>query len=349
MALGDLFMAEDTDSECGDGKPAEAAVGQERKNWERTKKARNASLVARALKKREGAQRCDVDDGIPSVAKDLQKKFLTGRIHHAYALLKSYDVKPGAANANPTRAIQRGRARCAWSLLCLLAQVLESVFSVSQTPPVRHVINTIVADDTNTRLKTTGDTRSRAIVFTVMNQVQNCVVEYERPLPSKHSYKCLAIPCPTIALKSAHAGNIHAAYTSYAVAGASGVGCQLQRLELSPEIFNGLGSARWVLQVMCGDALKANNAMFQMQREHLAKEKKRDPKQNRVAIRFKCSNHQLGLVRRPAVLAVKGFWSCLVRLAHLFECSSFRRRFTTSLLAVLQKPEVFQRLREIYN
>ena len=111
-----------------------------------------------------------------------------------------------------------------------MAIALEQVFSVA---PAKFVIITIVPVDTNTRLKgpAVGD---RSVVFTVMNQVTNCIVRYEDGCSNPESaWHCLSIPCPVTILNAANTAHLHAAYTSYLVAGALGIGNSLNILATS--------------------------------------------------------------------------------------------------------------------
>ena len=209
----------------------------------------------------------------------------------------------------------------------------------------RFVINTIVPDDTTTRIRgpNPGD---RALVHTIMNQVQTCVVTYEDcNVDDNPGWHCLAMPCPTTILHVADTANIHAAYSSYLISGATGLGRTWQSLGLSEAVNQGLSKAKWVVQVMCADALEANNSAFHIERQVLAHKRDiigEDHDHNRVALRLRCNNHQLGLIRKPIVLGISNFWATLVRLAHLLECASFRRRFAAAILSFLRKPGNFE-------
>ena len=345
MPLSRFFNAVDVDS--GEGalpaQPAEQGGDQELrrqlKRQRQTKAARQAALLAFA--KRRFLKQTSLGPNPPRVGHpheekqlDLQKRFFTGRLHHAYALHKSYDM----SSSDPAKDLQRSRARCAWSLLCAVANALEQVFSVA---PAKFVINTIVPDDTNARLKgpAVGD---RSVVFTVMNQVTNCIVRYEDGCSNPESaWHCLSIPCPVTILNAANTAHLHAAYTSYLVAGALGIGNSLNRLGLSTSISDALGKAKWVAQVMTGDALETNSSTFHMERVLLGFARKSERPCNKLAIRLKCGNRQLCLIRRHCVLSVEKFWATIVRLGHLFECAGFRRKFTAAILSLLKRPGTF--------
>lgn len=317
-----------------------------------TEKARNALATSRVS--RRWARTVQKEIGIhhessksseeTKGAQALQKQFFTGRLHHTHALSHSYE---SITCPDQNKANQRGRARCTWSLLRAIAQAFEAVFASPQAPPVKFVINTVVPDDTNTRMKgpNQGD---RSLVHTVMNVVQSCAVYCDGLLKQgankNHDWQCFSIPCPLSVLKTANTDHIHAAYRSTLVACASGLGERWKAFSLKPEVSRAVANAKWAAQVMCGDALEANSSAFRCERTLLAHNRQRSVKVcNTVAIRFKCCNHQLGLVRKPVVLGIERYWSTLVRLAHLMECAGFRRRFTAALVSLLQKPGIFQR------
>ncbi|CAK9049182.1 unnamed protein product [Durusdinium trenchii] len=299
-----------------------------------TEKARNALATSRVS--RRWARTVQKEIGIhhessksseeTKGAQALQKQFFTGRLHHTHALSHSYE---SITCPDQNKANQRGRARCTWSLLRAIAQAFEAVFASPQAPPVKFVINTVVPDDTNTRMKgpNQGD---RSLVHTVMNVVQSCAVYCDGLLKQgankNHDWQCFSIPCPLSVLKTANTDHIHAAYRSTLVACASGLGERWKAFSLKPEVSRAVANAKWAAQVMCGDALEANSSAFRCERTLLAHNRQRSVKVcNTVAIRFKCCNHQLGLVRKPVVLGIERYWSTLVRLAHLMECAGFRR------------------------
>lgn len=267
---------------------------------------------------------------------------MTNRLHHAWAISKSGS---SLADTHPGKMINNKRARCAWSLLCCLAQFLEDLLLVHNSggKKVKYLINTIVPDDTNIRMK--GLSRSdKSVVCTVMNQVQACIATYDSCDGDTGDYKwlCLAMPCPLTILNTPDALNLHAAYTSFLPAGSQGIGQKFQFLGL-PETTDSLERAEWVLQIMCGDALEANSSAFHVERRILASKHKAGKCKNRAAFRVKCCNHQLGLIRRPAVLSIERFWCTLVRLGHLYESASFRRRLAAGVVALLGIPGTFQR------
>lgn len=347
MPLSSFFDGADDGDESD-----HSEVKQRRKR--QTEKARIALAASRATRKAEreaesasaSAQTpfsLTANSATPRAAQDLQKKFLTGRLHYTHAMSQGFEniLQPDQKKAN-----HRGRARCVYSLLRAIAQVFEALFPSSQASPdtaVQCIINTIVPDDTNTRLKGPGR-GDRSLVHTVMNVVQSCVVYYEKPLSDGHNWHCFSLPCPVSILKVANTEHIHAAYASYLIAGAAGLGQRWKALGISSSVTDAIANGKWIVQLMCGDALEANSSAFRLERQLLAVKRAHssDNGWRTVAIRFKCLNHQVGLVRKPIVLGIGRYWATLVRLSHLYECAAFRRRFTAAMVSLVQKPGVFQ-------
>lgn len=346
MPLSDFFADISTDSDSGNSSIQDAPESKEVCDLkatiarsQKTKKARDAALVSRVKKKLEGSDNVGIKH--TGAAKEIQKMCLTERLHHNFAISRAYDHSTG----DPKKKNLHNRARCAWSLLCFLGTVLENILLVKNTQRnrIKHLINTIVPDDTNTRLK--GPARhDRSVIFTIMNQVQNCIVTYDSKFQDDDvcNWHCLALPCPTRILHTPDALSIHAAYTSYLIAGSRGIGTSLQNIGLPPDT-SSLKDATWVVQVMCGDALEANSAAFQIERRILASKRRNGACLNKLAVRLKCCNHQLGLIRRPIVLGVERYWSTLVRLSHLFESAAFRRRLAAGIISLLGSPGIFER------
>ena len=310
------------------------------KRLKQTQKARNASLVSKTAKRYETARSsASVQvNGVPGeVLKEIQQMYLTPRVHYASTIAQGYEV----LSENVDKRVSRARSRCTWSLLCCLARFLEGLLLIncSEGKNAKYVINTIMPDDTNTRMK--GPNKAGpSICCTVMNQVQNCIVTYDGEDGSS-KWDCLAIPCPTTILNTPDAVNLHEAYTSYLISGARGMGRKLQSLGL-PQTTPSLENARWAIQIMCGDALEANSSAFHVERRYLASKHRAGVCCNQAALRIKCCNHQLGLIRKPCVLGVERFWSTLVRLAHLYESASFRRRIAAGVVTLLGTAGTFQ-------
>ena len=312
---------------------------------DQTLNARIASLVKNKkenIKKKQQEVSSASNPDLLAPAREIQKIVLTERLHHFSVMYKPFD----SSKADSTRGIARNRARCVWSLLCCMATMLEHILLVGNSGRnrIKCLVNTTVPDDTTTRLKGPGIS-SPNTVYTIMNQIQSCIVKYDKELQgfdaNGHDWHCFAMPCPTLILNTPDAMNIHAAYTSHLIAGSNGVGQSLQRLGV-PKDVPAFQQADWVIQVMCGDALEANSSAFHVERKVLVYNRVKNGVCNRGALRLKCCNHQLGLIRKPVVLGVARFWSTLVRLAHLYECAGFRRRVAAAVVNLLSTPGSFQ-------
>lgn len=355
MPLSSFFNrhSDGSDAACGsvqgdeDCEFHDAGFREKVKKQKQTQKARQAALLTfakRRFRKEFGLVpiRAIPSNPFEEKQRELQTNFFTGRLHYMSVFTKQFEqVSP-----DQKQNVQRNRARCAWSLLCALVNALEHVFAISSSASPKFVINTVIPDDTNTRLKgpAVGD---KTVIYTVMNQMQNIIVHYgNEGVKTECPWHCLFLPCPVAILNAPNTEHLHSAYVSYMIAGASGIGKGLQRVGLKPVIAEKMQKAKWVVQIMTADAIETNASTFHVERVLLGHARQQDRACNRVAIRFKCLNHQLSLTRKPCVLAVDRFWSTLVRLAHLFECASFRRRFTAGILSLLKKPGAFQSIME---
>lgn len=238
-------------------------------------------------------------------------------------------------------AVERGRA--VMSLLLKVVQTLLSLLSpvnASAEDSVQAVLNVCVLDDTSTRLKGTAKVDRTNVVHGVMNTIQTVHILYK---PSDHEQKQNAaachsflVPTPLYCLPSQKTHDLYAAYSAYMLLSSAGVGHCLRALQCPERICE---TVRWKVHVVVGDALPTNDAMFKLERRILV-DRKED---RRLAFRQKCILHALCLVRRPAVLSVEGFWTTLVRLAHLFEQQSFKKKFSMAMVQVLSKPGSFVR------
>ena len=253
----------------------------------------------------------------------LQQNFLTKNL---YGLSKDNDAKKEQAE----------RARCVFSLIKLLVKTIGSLFEPcpSRGQPV-HVINTVIADDADTRLKGMGQD-NRTVLRTICDTVQSVHIRYEKTIES------MMVPTPMLVLAAPKTADIHAAATAHSLVCGAGVGRLLKSYGV-PESVVQTGHAGWRTTIQIGDALKANMAAWRIERAHLQSQRVHSDARL-LGLNFKCLVHTLNLIRKPMVLPIPGFWSTLVRFAHLMESYSFRTGFTAALLRVLQSPNVFQRI-----
>ena len=298
----------------------------------RTEKARKAATQAHYQRKLEAAS-------VRAAPETLAGEPAT----HAGLLQASYFTNslfnPGPSAKVDYQRQGSERARCVFSLLKLIITTLQTLFQEpgEKSSGVKHIINTLVADDTDTRMVGPGP---RSTVYTICNTFQ-CVhvkLSHAELRPDQPVWETLALPTPLLVLEAPRTGNIHAAMTAFSTVCGVGVGSMLQDLgvsrpQLSPAVFQS--------EVMIGDALKANDSAWKLE-ESLLATRRAGGEPRILGLRMKCLVHQLNLIRKPAVLSLPAYWTTLVRLGHLFESFSFRKALASALLQHLQSPGVFQ-------
>ena len=207
---------------------------------------------------------------------------------------------------------------------------------------IQHVINTVISDDTDTRMKGFGQGSAPAI-HTVCNTVQALHVQrvLSEGAGSEEHWESANIPTPMVVLAGAKTADIHAAMTTMSVVCANGVGKMLKLFGFEPDSVKPPPAA-FMTEVMVGDSLKANKAAWKIENSLLALRRAKSGERI-LALQVKYQVHQLNLIRKPMVLSIPAFWTSLVRLSHLFEQYSFRQSFSASLLQLLQSPGCFQR------
>lgn len=285
--------------------------------------------AAKALKSLSNKVNLDQTDQVErgkngSYAATLQQRFFTqhGKQH-----------KPHYSDSDMKQQYSRDRARCVWSFLLRLKTAVCHLLNSSHGSPPQHVLHTCVCDDTNTKMRSSG--LGRSSVYTVCNTVECTHVRFKGG-----SWEALYIPTPVRVLRAGKAEYIHKAFTSWSTLSARGIGTIWHRLGLQRDAFS---AVPWKTCVFIGDALRANDSAWRIERMHRLKAIQDNVSSACLGLRLKCCNHQLSLVRKPTVLSVKAFWTTLVRLGHLFEQSSFRRSLASAFVSLLQKPGMFIR------
>ena len=312
-----------TSDTSGDEKPpGPEGIAEENKHLKRrlqTSAARTAKAVKRA------SVQVAPESEEADYAATLQKRFFSCHWHPH----RSFSA--GTTDADQKQQASRERARCIFSFLARLKSVVEDMFSAERRP--LHVFHSCICDDTSTRMRSPG--LGRSSVYTVCNTVENTFVRY-----CNGTWSSLFIPTPLRVLNDGKADAIHRAFTSWLIVGANGCGSMWRSLGLPDPA----SSASWRSCVFMGDALKANDAAWKRERSIRSLQIERNPESLvPVGFRMKCGNHQLCLVRRPTVLSVDKFWSTAVRLGHLYETSSFRRKLASALVHHFQQPGSFTR------
>ena len=332
MPISDLWSDIDLEEDAAHGSQEQEREELKKLRRKRqTSKANKARLEQRVRKQEQqqhmathGSKDADTWGSI------MQRKFFTHRLFNYGGLHKEQDYQKQATE----------RARCTYSLLCKMVGLIQKIFQGDPGNPrsVHHVVNTIVADDTDTRLRSSG---GRSTIHTVCNTVQSLHVRYTDPGSTDTCRESLNVLTPMVILASPKMGHIHAATTAFSVVS----GCQIGALmracglttEMMPLVPGGLRT-----EIFVGDALKANTAAWRIERAILAKHNA-EHDEKICGVQMKCQVHQLNLIRKPMVLSINQYWASLVRLSHLFEQHSFRQSFGSALADFLQRPNGFQR------
>lgn len=304
-------------------------------NKHRTEKARISFLLSRqAARLNQKSETNASASGNGSFAAKLQRWFFTKSFWNAD---KQEDVY-----SQDNRDFRRDRKRSLYSYIHRLVAVLKQVFGSSswgEFPPF-HVVNSHVVDDTSTKMRGPCAKTDRLSTFTVMNTVQTLHVRRGMDISDGQVFEnsCsenFRIPTPLMILENANAKGIYGNFTAGAVATARGVGSMLIKFGLPQRL---IPDSSWVSFVFCGDALKANAAAYREECKEMARNKAKNIGSMRhIAIKLRCSIHQLCLIRKPVVLMLPRVWTTLVRLSHLFETMSFRKGFARALTAIIQQ------------
>ena len=317
MSLADLWQdirPEGNNDNAADAERAREVVdpAATMKRKLQTEAARRARAVGRARSKEAVVEALPLPVINEDFATRLQREHLTSE---GYAASRKHEYD--AVDTRHTRA--RERSRCIKSFLETVAKAVTYLFRGDGQPQsgsageVQHALNTVISDDTSTRLR--SHRNDKADVFTIMNTSQALFCRY-----GNADYESLFMPTPLQILPSGKAGSIHAAFRAWLAVSASGLGSRLVLLQCRST------PPRHATFVLMGDALKANDAAWRLEKAMLLAERAKanpaDPPHRTYGVRMKCSNHQISLARKPLVLSFEQFWPTLVRLGHLFETSA---------------------------
>ena len=340
MVLSDLWKGFEPTSLDSNVQEEEDAARNKRRI--QTSAARVAAARAQSQAQSSKQQQHSED----SFAQRLQSQYLTP----SYSRVSHQPDHPGNPPAFQSersyKQVFRERARCIWSFLQSMVGAVSILFAPEKN--IQHVVNTCVADDTNTRMRSQHS--ERTVVHTVMNTVESVYIRYNKDnSESEWPWQLLHIPTPVHCLPTAKADSLHAAFTSWMLVCASGMGKHWLRLQC-PETL--LDRARWRSFVLVGDALKANDAAWKAEMCVLSEQRRKQGQNLDSAIhrllglRMRCGVHQAALIRKPVALSIQSYWTTLVRLGHLYEQYSFRRAISGALVSLLNKEGVFRRTLE---
>lgn len=333
--LADLLSDSDGDGD-GSGEDEDDPEDDPRleKRQRQTQKARMQRQINRALPSRGAHIEEPPIDKRESWALRLQKDYVSPRF---FNLTKQTNLSDVFAKCDYQK-VARERARVAMSLLMQVLCMIARMLTGQQESNVSCLLESVVLDDTSCHIRGQGD--SIPSVHTVMNTIQTIHVSYD-----DGSCKSALIPTAYFALQSQKTEDLHAAYRSNLLLSSAGVGAMLKAIEsrlpqaepslaVDQSLSDRTAACTWTCQIMCGDALKANLAVFNRERELLAQTQR---KKRQTSLHVKCVLHQLCLVRRPLVLSVSKYWTSLVRLAHLFEGYAWRKRFALAFVQILRE------------
>ena len=220
------------------------------------------------------------------------------------------------------------RWRGLYSYLKALAKAAGELLVCSQAETEKQVQNLVcvqVVDDCNIRM---AEPNGSSSIFTVMNAIQSITLRRVNGL-----FEYFRIHQPMVSLPDATANSLHICGTAWFLCCAAGVGRCLRAIGF-PSMQD--IKAKYCCSVWVTDSLKTNLKVFNEEREQLARLRTSAASMSlHVGLHMTCCIHKLSLIRRPLVLIPRDYWSNVVRLAHLFESRSFKKRFEQSLAHVV--------------
>ena len=204
---------------------------------------------------------------------------------------------------------------------------------------VQHTIVIAIVDDTNIRMSEipAGANNWRmSRVVTVMNTIQKLVVNYKvdgQDGASASDMKMFNVITPTVSLSKADTDTLSAYLLSNLFCFLGVISMRYKDL-LPDRVLSDVPIQGSVVTL---DSLKANVAMLKQFRESLHTHHKQSDVLDTIypLLGIFCLLHQLALARGPILFGFQNFWSSVVRLAHLFENSSFRTQFRLAMLKIL--------------
>ena len=350
MSFTALWGDESPDGDSGksedDNDNAESEAARREVNRKRTQKAREAARVGRLQKQVKELREEKGQTAGLSWSKSIQENYFTSFFNEAPSRTKR------DAFAKPDfKRIGRERGRAVMSFLFQIPGVLRKLLAPKKNDrqqefAVQQITNCVIMDDTSSRVRGAD---GAAVIHSIMNTVQSLHVAY-----GNSSWESLQIPTPCICLPSQKTDAVYQGYAFGSLLSSQGVGRLFQSLDnmvtsanegLQP-IARLFQQPTWKIQVFVGDALPTNDAIFKLECNLLEQASKTNVwgASGLRMIRFKCALHQVCLVRKPVVLSIDNFWTNLVRLAHLFEQSSFKKQFAVAILQRLNSVGGFRRI-----
>lgn len=276
-----------------------------------TEKARAAALLARAKRKSQPSEEAPL---------------------HPAAMYKP-DLQPRPEVNKPGHSSlpeRWRRLRVVFSWMKAWCAALGS-FLQSAGPTATHCFTTTVVDDTNMTLSEAIDTDWRkSRVVSVMNMMQSLVVtcKVDEGESQRHTF---LVHSPLIVLPKTTAGSIVHELRSWLVTFAGKVSARFQLFGLCSEMFSPIPIQATLI---CWDSLVTNLAILKYLRVMVHLKHLEDGFNILYPLLANiCLLHQLGLARKSITCHYPGLWSAIVRLAHLFEMGSFRKKFRGALIS----------------
>ena len=298
----------------------------------RTSKARAAALVAKATRR---------------VAKSAGA-VITAKEHPASAF-KS-DLRHKCSLNQPGSHSQTDRKRRLRLLVSFLrawgASLMRFVTSIhaSENSQVDHVITSTIIDDCNMRLSSEAPEEHRwksSQVCCVMNAVQTFTVCYgvggQAARAGSQCHKSFFVHTPLVVLPKSDTTTIFRELLSRLLLFCGSISDRFGKFGVGSRLAQAIPIQ---VTTICFDSLATNLSVLKQLRA-LVYEKHSgfgsQPPTWCLMMAIPCLIHQLALSRRSLLngFASVGYWSTVVRLAHLMEVSNFRRQFRRAMLAVI--------------
>ena len=258
-----------SESEDSDSEPPIRMLSQIERRRAQTEKARKAAIEAK-MKKRLTKHLVGALHIPPTNA----EKYMPD-LQHDSTLNKPGSYHPDPAIGHPA-AIRKRRLRLIYSFFKATCAALNTLF---QRGGIRHCINSSVIDDTNVRLSQTVDGAMKtARVVSVMNNVQGCMVTFEKQQQEGQEsgtdlgHTCFQLQTPMVVLPRATASTIVAELCGWflcALGLGGAVGSRWQILGVQESLFAGIPIQG---QALCFDSLSTNIKICKLLRTELYKE-----------------------------------------------------------------------------
>ena len=320
------------------------------------------SAVRKLLRKQKQTQNARKARVRNATARRLAKHAVVDLPHRAEAFKSDLQGSSDINKPGTKQLLWRfRRIRLLVSYLKAWCQAVASFFCQHE---VSHVVLAGIVDDSNIRLaeapSTEAPTWRVSRVTAVMNCCQHLLVSYrENPGQGGNtgqeddtgwSLKFFTVQTPMTALPKSDRDTLSIHLMGRLLFFLGKVSRAFQSIGLPADLTL---QARLQGVILVFDSLKTNIAMMKQFREVVHQHHNED-----VAVKGNnfhpllpvcCLLHQLALARTPMLLGMSGYWSTVVRLAHLFENNSFRNHFRVALLRILCKNFICIQVAEMPN